>query len=131
MAGIENVYHAAAIVSFNKKDRQQMYKINVEGTANIVNICLANNVKKLGYISSIASLGRTAGQEWYNEKDTWKTSKQNSYYATTKYTAENEVWRGSEEGLNTVIVNPGVILGPGDMHKSSGTLFGTINKGLK
>ena len=130
MIGIENVYHAAAIVSFNKKDRQKMHKINVEGTANIVNLCLANNVKKLGYISSIASLGRTAGQEWYSETDTWKTSKQNSYYAITKYTAENEVWRGTEEGLNSVMVNPGVILGPGDMHKSSGTLFGTIYKGL-
>ena len=131
MIGIENVYHAAAIVSFNKKDRQQMYKINVEGTANIVNLSLANNIKKLGYISSIASLGRTAGQEWYSEKDTWKTSKQNSYYAITKYTAEHEVWRGTEEGLESVMVNPGVILGPGEMHKSSGTLFGTIYKGLK
>jgi len=130
MIGVENVYHAAAIVSFHKKDRQKMHKINVEGTANIVNLCLANSVKKLGYISSIASLGRTAGQEWYSEKDTWKTSKQNSYYAITKYTAENEVWRGSEEGLNSVMVNPGVILGPGDMRKSSGTLFGTIYKGL-
>ena len=131
MIGIENVYHAAAIVSFNKKDRKKMYKINVEGTANIVNLSLANNIKKLGYISSIASLGRTAGQEWYSEKDTWKTSKQNSYYAVTKYTAENEVWRGSEEGLDTVMVNPGVIVGPGDMYKSSGALFGTIYKGLK
>jgi nucleoside-diphosphate-sugar epimerase len=130
MIGVENVYHAAAIVSFHKKDRQKMHKINVEGTANIVNLCLANSVKKLGYISSIASLGRTAGQEWYSEKDTWKTSKQNSYYAITKYTAENEVWRGCEEGLNSVMVNPGVILGPGDMRKSSGTLFGTIYKGL-
>jgi nucleoside-diphosphate-sugar epimerase len=131
MVGIENVYHAAAIVSFNKKDRQQMRKINVEGTTNIVNLSLACNVKKLGYISSIASLGRTAGQEWYSEKDTWKTSKQNSYYAITKYTAEHEVWRGAEEGLDTVMVNPGVIVGPGDMHKSSGALFGTIYKGLK
>jgi len=131
MVGIENVYHAAAIVSFNKKDRQQMHKINIEGTANIVNICIANNIKKLGYISSIASLGRTAEQEWYSEKDAWKTSKQNSYYAITKYTAEHEVWRGTEEGLDSVMVNPGVILGPGEMHKSSGTLFGTIYKGLK
>jgi len=131
ISGIDNVYHAAAIVSFNKKDRQRMYKINVEGTANIVNVSLGNKVKKLGYISSIASLGRTAGQEWYSEKDTWKTSKQNSYYAITKYTAENEVWRGTEEGLEAVMVNPGVIVGPGDMHKSSGALFGTIHKGLK
>jgi len=131
MINIENVYHAAAIVSFNKKDRQKMYKINVEGTANIVNISLAKKVKKLGHISSIASLGRTAGQEWYSENDAWKSSKQNSYYAITKYTAENEVWRGTEEGLEAVMVNPGVIIGPGDMHKSSGALFGTVNNGLK
>lgn len=131
MKGVTNVYHAAAIVSFSKKDRKLMYKINVEGTANIVNACIASNIKKLGFISSTAAIGKGEGNNWHNEKAKWTTTKDTSYYAITKHTAEAEVWRGIEEGLNAVIINPSVIIGPGDMKKSSGSLFGTINKGLK
>jgi len=128
---ITHIYHAAAIVSFNKRDRQLMYKINVAGTANVVNVALAKKIKKLGFISSTAAIGKDSNNSWHDENAKWKTNKHTSYYAITKYLAENEIWRGIEEGLNAVIINPSVIIGPGDMNKSSGTLFGTVNKGLK
>ena len=48
----------------------------------------------------------------------------------TKYGAEMEVWRGTQEGLNTVVVNPGIIIGPGYWHNGSGSLFKRIYKGM-
>ena len=127
--GVDFVYHSAAIVSFNKSDFNSMRIINIEGTANIVNACLEKKVQKLGFISSIASIGRQ-GSGHYNEKNKWSSGKENSFYALTKYKAENEVWRGLEEGLDAVICNPGIILGPSNWRRSSTTLFKQIYKGL-
>lgn len=125
-----DVIHAAAIVSFVPKDRPRMEKINVEGTANIVNICLQAGIRKFGYISSVAALGRPnqkgiiPGQPIViDEGQKWEDSPNNSYYAQTKYRAELEVWRGVAEGLNTVMVNPSVVLGEGDWTRSSVQLF--------
>ena len=124
-AGID-VIHAAAIVSFLPKDRDQMERINVEGTANIVNVCLKAGVRKLGYVSSVAAIGRPtvkggkAGEPiLINEALKWEDSPNNSMYAKTKYWAELEVWRGVAEGLNAVMVNPCVVLGVGDWSRSS------------
>ena len=127
--GVDFVYHSAAIVSFNKSDFNSMRIINIEGTANIVNACLEKKVQKLGFISSIASIGRQ-GSGHYSEKNKWSSGKENSFYALTKYKAENEVWRGLEEGLDAVICNPGIILGPSNWRRSSTTLFKQIYKGL-
>ena len=121
-----DVIHAAAIVSFVPKDRDQMEKVNVEGTANVVNVCLKAGVRKLGYVSSVASLGKPVakGEEvgepsLITEEQKWEESPMNSNYAKTKYRAELEVWRGVAEGLNTVMVNPTVVLGAGDWTRSS------------
>lgn len=121
-----DVVHAAAIVSFLPKDRDQMEKINVEGTANIVNICLKAGVRKLGYVSSVAALGRptvkggrTGEPIVITEDQKWEESPNNSVYAKTKYWAELEVWRGVAEGLNAVMVNPSIVLGVGDWNRSS------------
>lgn len=111
MQGVEKVYHCAAMVSFMQKDDKIMHKINVEGTANIVNLCLSNNIKKLCYVSSTAALGRTGEGKTITEETEWTDSKHNTNYAISKYLAEMEVWRGREEGLNVVVVNPSVILG--------------------
>ena len=128
---IDHVFHSAAIVSFNKKDQMKMNNINVKGTANIVNACLSEKIKKLGFISSVAAIGRKNNSDGeYSEKNKWSTSKANSYYAISKYKAENEVWRGIQEGLNAVITNPGIILGPSSWNRSSTTIFKQINKGL-
>lgn len=121
-----DVIHAAAIVSFVPKDRDQMEKVNVEGTANVVNVCLKAGVRKLGYVSSVASLGKPVakGEEvgepaLITEEQKWEESPLNSNYAKTKYRAELEVWRGVAEGLNAVMVNPTVVLGAGDWTRSS------------
>ncbi|QKZ15016.1 NAD-dependent epimerase/dehydratase family protein [Spirosoma sp. KUDC1026] len=123
-----DVIHTAAMVSFVPKDRRQMERINVEGTANIVNVCLKTGVRKLGYLSSVAALGRPVakGEKPMNgtpvvidENQKWEESPNNSAYAQTKYRAELEVWRGIAEGLNAVMVNPSIVLGAGDWTRSS------------
>jgi dihydroflavonol-4-reductase len=123
MEGIDTVIHSAAVVSFIKKDRENMYHVNVDGTANVVNIALEKNVRRLIHISSVAALGRTAGGGHVDEDKKWEESKVNTHYAKSKYKAEVEVWRGFSEGLNGVIVNPSTILGFGDWNNSSCAIF--------
>lgn len=128
MIGVDYVYHCAAIVSFDPGDRNKMMKINVEGTANVVNAALANGVKKLCHVSSIAALGRTDETNVIDEKSEWRTSSYNSRYSKSKYLAEREVWRGSAEGLPVIIVNPSIILGYGHPDKGSTRMFRTIHR---
>lgn len=131
-SGIDYVYHCAAFVSFEPDKFDVLRKINIKGTANIVNLCLAFSVKKLCYVSSIAALGENENpQALVTEQATWNPEKDNSVYAITKYGAELEVWRGTQEGLSAVIVNPGIIIGPGYWYGgSSGALFNKIYKGM-
>ncbi|MFI1745073.1 NAD-dependent epimerase/dehydratase family protein [Thalassobellus sediminis] len=128
---ITYVYHCAAFVSFEPDKYQILRRTNIEGTANIVNFCISNNIKKLCYVSSIATIGNTLNNAPITEKTEWNPEVDNSVYAITKYGAEMEVWRATQEGLNAVIVNPGVILGPGIWHYGSGSLFKKAHKGLK
>ncbi len=128
MQGVEAIIHSAAIVSFDKKDRRNMYAVNCEGTANVVNIALENNIKRLVHISSVAALGRTIKIDKINEERKWTDSKNNTHYAISKHKAEMEVWRGFSEGLNGVIINPGTILGYGDWHASSCAIFKNVYK---
>ncbi len=121
--GIMQVYHCAAIVSFDPKEKQQLYQTNVEGTTNVVNACLDANITKLVYVSSVAALGRMKKQEPITEKMNWSKDDGSSVYAKTKYLAEMEVWRGIGEGLNAVIVNPTIILGNADWSKGSAGIF--------
>lgn len=130
MEQVEYVVHTAAVVSFIPKDRKMMYKVNMEGTANVVNVCLKSNISKLCHVSSIAALGRPDSRKILDNQDLvidedqrWEESPENSEYAKSKYLAELEVWRGIEEGLNAVIVNPTLILGEGDWSKSSTQIF--------
>ena len=123
MQGVDKIIHSAAIVSFVKKDRREMYTINIEGTANVVNIALENNISKLVHVSSVAALGRTAGGGHVTEEKKWEESKVNTNYAKSKYKAELEVWRGIAEGLDAVIINPSTILGYGDWNSSSCAIF--------
>lgn len=127
---VEYVVHTAAVVSFVPRDRKMMYKVNMEGTANVVNVCLKYEIKKLCHVSSIAALGRPdsrkiiGGQDLViDEEQRWEESPENSEYAKSKHLAELEVWRGMAEGLNAVIVNPTLILGEGDWSKSSTQIF--------
>ncbi len=123
LEGIDTVYHCAGFVSFNSKDRKQMHKINNEGTGNLVNACLEKNTRVLCHVSSIATLQNPDITKNINESVYWKSSPTASEYAISKYNGEREVWRGIEEGLQAVIVNPGVIIGPGFWHQSSGKII--------
>ena len=129
-AGITKVYHCAALVSFDPNDYSKLRKINIEGTANIVNLCIANKVSKLCYTSSIAAIGDEKPGTEINEDSPWNSEANHSVYAITKYGAEMEVWRGTQEGLKSVIVNPGIIIGAGFWKSGSGSLFKKIYKGI-
>ncbi|MBJ6369119.1 NAD-dependent epimerase/dehydratase family protein [Snuella sedimenti] len=131
MIGITYVYHCAAFVSFEPDKYQLLRKINIEGTANVVNLCISYNIKKLCYVSSIATIGNSTNNTPITEDTNWNPEADNSVYAITKYGAEMEVWRATQEGLNAIIVNPGVILGAGIWHYGSGSLFKKASKGFK
>ncbi len=128
MEGIERVFHCAAQVSFDPRDRESMYRTNQEGTANIVNLCLYHGVQKLVHVSSIAAIGRDEKNPIVTEKTKWQRSEFNTHYAISKYLAEQEVWRGMAEGLTVGIVNPSVILGSGPWKSGPLQLFGLIWK---
>lgn len=130
LEGIDTVYHCAGFVTFNKKHKTDLFKINVEGTANVVNACLEKNIKALCHVSSIAAIKNADVVKNIHEGIYWKSSPNNGNYAISKYNGEREVWRGIEEGLNAVIVNPGIVLAPGFWNQSSGKLFSTCYKGL-
>ena len=130
--GVEQVYHCAAFVSFEPNRYKTLRKINIEGTANIVNLSISHKIKKLCYVSSIAAIGsELKPDQLITEKTPWNPEEDNNVYAITKYGAELEVWRGAQEGLDVVVVNPGIIIGGGFWKSgSSGSLFYKINKGM-
>lgn len=120
---VTRVIHTAAIVSFNPKRAKEVLNINVQGTRNVVNACLELGIKRLVHISSVAALGRQKGQKLITEDNKWTESAQNSVYAKSKYLAELEVFRGQEEGISTVIINPSLILAEANWNISSAQLF--------
>jgi len=125
------ILHCAAIVSFYPSDIDLLKKVNIEGTANVMNVALSSSIKKVGYISSIATLGRNSTEGIVDEDCHFTATNLDSNYALSKYYAEQEVWRASQEGLDVVIINPSVILGPGDWAKGSSQIFQRIYKGLR
>jgi nucleoside-diphosphate-sugar epimerase len=126
MQGMDTVIHAAAKVSFAPHEKQQLYKINIDGTANVVNIALENNISRFVHISSVAAIGRTVSGETINEEKKWQAGKLHTAYAISKYHAEMEVWRGAAEGLNVVVVNPSTVIGYGDWNTSSCAIFKSV-----
>ncbi len=125
MQQVDEVYHCAAIVSFDPAIKMDMFKTNIEGTANVVNVALDVGVKKMVYVSSVAAIGRTVkGTNIYvDETQNWTKETNKSNYSKSKYLAELEVWRGIAEGLPAVMVNPVIILGAGDWTKGSAAMF--------
>lgn len=125
------VYHCAALISFDPKDEENLRKVNIEGTANVVNCCIDFGIKKLCYVSSIAALGDTKeGETVITEETEWNPEKLHGDYAISKHGAEMEVWRGFQEGLEVVIVNPGVIFGYGFPEHGSSVIFNSVKKGF-
>ncbi|MEP6466315.1 MAG: NAD-dependent epimerase/dehydratase family protein [Parafilimonas sp.] len=126
--GIDEVYHCAAKVSFNPKNKKELFKTNIEGTANIVNACLIANVNKLLHVSSVSALGRIRQNTVITETMQWTDEANNSVYGESKYLGEMEVWRGIAEGLNAVIINPTIIIGAGNWNDGSSEIFKTVYK---
>jgi len=131
LSGIEQIYHCAAIVSFNPDDHKKMIRNNVEGTANLVNAALENGVQQFCHVSSVSALGSTHDGSLVNEETTWISAKKITGYSESKFYSENEIWRGMEEGLNAVIVNPSIVLGPGNWNSGSSQLFKRVWKGMQ
>jgi nucleoside-diphosphate-sugar epimerase len=132
LEGVDYVYNCAGKISFSENDKNELLKVNIEGTANLVNACLEAKVKKLVHISSIAALGDPDTEmETINEKTSWNHNIEHSSYSFSKFTGEMEVWRGIAEGLNAVILNPSVILGPGNWNNGSSSFFNMVWGGLK
>ena len=131
MAGATHVVHCAAMVSFHPRDVSRMMKINVGGTANVVNLALDAGIRKLVHVSSIASLGRAKNRPHLDESSMWMPGAGNSQYAISKYQSEQEVWRGHAEGLPVAIVNPAVVLGSGFWDVGTGRMFKQVYAGLK
>ena len=129
--GVEKVYHCAAFISFNPKDYKEMRKVNIHGTAIIVNLSIDAKIKKLCFVGSIASVGDSLNGGLITEENEWNKELDNSGYSITKFGAEMEVWRASQEDVEVVIVNPGVILGSGFWTSGSGKLFRQVKNGFK
>ncbi|MDC8002220.1 NAD-dependent epimerase/dehydratase family protein [Aequorivita todarodis] len=127
---ITKVYHCAAFINFDPSKYKVLKKANVEGTANVVNLCLANKIEKLCYVSSVATLGNGLYNQSITEETPWNPDEKNSVYAITKYGAEMEVWRGTQEGLDAVIVNPGIILGTSPDGGGSGVIVSIVASGI-
>lgn len=128
-AGIDTVFHCAAHISFEPKDEDILRKINIEGTANMVNCALDFGVKKFCHFSSIAALGDPKAHEPITEETEWNPEIRHSDYAISKYGAEMEVWRAWQEGLNVLVVNPGLIFGAGFRDAGSGRIFKAVKRG--
>ena len=130
LEGVSVVYHAAALVSFDPRDRKEMIKTNINSTSILVDLAMKKNIEKFCFVSSVAAIGPMAGFEPAEESAFWKKTRNTSWYSWSKFKSEMEVWRAIAEGLNGVIVNPSIILGPGNWHRGSGRLFQTTYKGL-
>lgn len=126
---ITHVFHCAALVSFDPKDKAELLKVNIEGTSNIANLCVAYNARLL-HVSSVAALGEPKKDKEITEDDYWEYDSKVHSYAISKYEGEMEVWRSIAEGLDAVIVNPSVIIGPNAGYEGSGAIFNLIKKGL-
>ena len=127
--GITHVYHCAALVSFDPTDKAALLKINIEGTSNVVNLCIEHQARLL-HVSSVATLGEPKKGQLITEDDYWEYDSRDHSYAISKYEGEMEVWRGIAEGLDAVIVNPSVIIGANAGFKGSGALFKLVKDGL-
>ncbi|NEW84118.1 MAG: NAD-dependent epimerase/dehydratase family protein [Mariniphaga sp.] len=131
LVGVDQIYHTAAIVSFDPRDRETMIHNNVEGTANLVDLAVSLHIPRFCHVSSISAIGSPPEGIEANEDHPWRNSIDHSAYGESKYLSEMEVWRAIFLGLNAVIVNPSVIIGPGDWKSGSSMLFSTVWKGLK
>ena len=131
MQGCLQVFHCAAIVSYHPSERTEMYRVNTEGTANVINMALHLGNLKVGFVSSIAAIGKAKNNDHVDEESEWVENDMNTHYAITKQLSEMEFWRGIHEGIEGVAFNCGFIIGPGSFERSSPSLFRKLNEGMR
>lgn len=131
LSGTSEIYHCAAIISFETKERLRMISNNVEGTANIINAAIENGIKKICHVSSVAALGFLENGALISEETNWMPTKNISGYSESKFFSEAEIWRGIEEGLDAIIVNPAIIFGPANWESGSAKMFESVWTGMK
>jgi dihydroflavonol-4-reductase len=131
MEDVDRVYHAAARVAFGgRRERAQLLRVNVDGTATVVNAAVRMGVDRLLHVSSMAAFGRPErGEGVIDEQSEWQRSKANSSYSTSKYLAELEVRRGIAEGLDAVIINPALMFGTGRAGTNTRRLVDQVRSG--
>jgi len=128
---IERIYHLAAMVSFSPGDKEKVLTTNVYGTSNIINFALEKQIPEIVYVSSVAALDPLSEEQRVTEENFGNNPERNSNYAKSKFQSELEIWRGIEEGLKAIIINPSVILGPGLRADGPGKIFKTVKNGFK
>lgn len=126
LQGIDLVIHSAGLVSFSSQDNERLYQVNASGTANLINAMLSVGVTKLVHVSSVAAIGRNPESKVIDEQFMWAESPLNTEYAVSKYWAELEAWRGEQEGIELIVVNPSVLLGKANYGKSSTTIYSYV-----
>jgi len=131
LEGVDTIYHCAGMVSFERKDRRRLIAENAEGTANLVDAALHKGVRRICHVSSVSALGKSGNDEPITEETSWVPSKKISGYSRSKFFSEAEIWRGVEEGLEAVVVNPTIVVGPGTWKNGSSGFFRVIHQGMK
>ncbi len=129
---VQQVYHSAALVSFLPGDKDLLFQTNVTGTEVLLEQCQQAGIQKFCFISSVAVLGKSTGDEggFIDEAALFTYFPGISDYACSKFEAEQAVWKAINNGLKAVVVNPGVILGPGDWERSSASFIHHVWKGM-
>ncbi len=126
MRGCDTVFHTAAMVSFWKPVRPLQYEINIGGTKNVVEACLKENIRRLVHTSSIAAIGHPENGMLADESTPFNWQDADSGYKNSKHMAEMEIANGVEHGLDAVMVNPGVVIGPGDIRFNGGKIIRSV-----
>lgn len=126
LEGIDLVIHAAGLGSFSSKDTERLFEVNTTGTTNLVNAMLSTGVTKLVHVSSVAAIGRSPELTVINEDFKWVESPLNTEYAVSKYWAELEAWRGEQEGIELIVINPSLLLGKASYHRSSSSIYSYV-----
>ncbi|MFY0644469.1 MAG: NAD-dependent epimerase/dehydratase family protein [Bacteroidia bacterium] len=117
------VIHCAGLISYLKSKRKELIRVNEEYTANVVNACLGSNVRRFIGISSTGALSKKHDNKPIKESFDWDEGASYAFYGLSKYLGDKQIWRAKEEGLDVIVLNPGVILGYGDWNKGSLRLF--------
>lgn len=123
-AGCEIVCHVAAKADYWKdEDRAALYRINVDGTRNLLAAAMRAGLQRVLFTSSASTIGIRPGRELADESTAFNLPPERFYYAYTKWQAEAVVAQFVAQGMDIVTLNPAVVIGPGDLNAISGSFI--------